>query len=458
MTDTVAVLDLGKTNLKLLAIDAEGRILDAETAENRPVAGPPYLHVDADHVWHWLLAALGRLAARHPIRAIVPCAYGSTAALVGEDGLVQLIMDYEADPPDAIKAAYTEAAPSFGEVFAPTNPAGLTLGRQIFWQASAFPGTFARTRHILPNAQYWAWRLSGVAATEVTSLGAQTHLWAPLANDYSSLVDSQGWRRLFPPMRKAWDVLGPVAAEVAAATGLPAVTPVLCGIHDSSANYLRYLAAGMSDFTLMSTGTWVISFNAAQPLDALDPTRDTVSNTDVHGNPVACSRFMGGREFALLAGDAADATATLDDVAALIGAGTMALPSFTDSGGPAPGTGGKGRIIGPEPQTPAARVALATLYTALMASLAIDHIGSKNTVVIDGGFAGNALFCKLIAALRPCQEVMVSPDRDGTALGAALLWKWAVQAGPIPLGLRTVPTPDIRGLEACAESWRRALG
>lgn len=421
MTEAVAVLDLGKTNLKLLAIDSDGRILQSETAENRPVDRPPYLHVDADHVWRWLLGALGTLATNHPIRAIVPCAYGSTGALIDGDGLVLPILDYEDEPPDEIKAAYAEIAPGFDEVCAPTNPGGLTLGRQVFWQSRAFPEAFAKARHLLPNAQYWAWRLSGEAATEITSLGAQTHLWAPKVNDYSSLVDREGWRPLFPPMRKAWDVLGTITPEVAAATGLPADTPVLCGIHDSSANYLRYLAAGMSDFTLMSTGTWVISFNAAQPLDALEPSRDTVSNTDLHGNPIACSRFMGGREFDLLAGDAPRDAATLEDIAALIAAGTMALPSFTDSGGPFPGTGGKGRVVGPEPQSPAARVALATLYTALMCSESIGAIGSRNDIVIDGSFAGNALFCQVMAALRPEQKVLVSPDRDGTALGAALL-------------------------------------
>jgi len=206
-------------------------------------------------------------------------------------------------PPEEIETTYAEATPDFDEVCAPTNPGGLTLARQVFWQSRAFPEQFAHTRHILPNAQHWAWRLSGVAATEITSLGAQTHLWAPKANDYSSLVDREGWRPLFPPMRKAGDVLGPITAEGATATGLPADTPVLCGIHDSNANYLRYLATGMTDFTLMSAGTWVISFNAAQPLHALDPARDTASNTDVYGNPVACSRFIGGREFDILAGD-----------------------------------------------------------------------------------------------------------------------------------------------------------
>ena len=453
MADIAAVLDLGKTNLKLLAIDSDGTILEGATAENRPVAGPPYLHADADEVWRWLMGALRLLNARHPIRAIVPCAYGSTAALIDEAGLVLPIMDYEADPPEEIKAAYAEAAPAFAESCAPTNPGGLTLARQVFWQSRAFPEAFARARHILPNAQYWAWRLTGVSASEVTSLGAQTHLWAPKAGDFSSLVEREGWRPLFPPMRKAWEVLGPITSAVAEATGLPPATPVLCGIHDSNANYLRYLAAGMTDFTLMSTGTWVINFNAAHPLDALDPARDTCSNTDVYGRPVACSRFMGGREFDILAGDAPRDAATLDDVAAVIAAGTMALPSFTDSGGPVPGTGGKGRIVGPQPETAAARVALATLYTALMSAQSIDVIGSANDIVIDGALARNRLFCEVLAALRPDQQVFVSPESDGTALGAALLPSLDSPPRPSASSLRAASTAEIAGLRAYTDSW-----
>src|SRR3546814_6408846 len=88
------------------------------------------------------------------------------------------------------------------------------------------------------------------------------------------------------------DVCSSDLAEAAAATGLPATTPVLTGIHDSNANFFRYRAAGFDDFTLMSTGTWLITFNAAQPLDRLDPARDTNSTTDVAGAPVAYSRFI----------------------------------------------------------------------------------------------------------------------------------------------------------------------
>jgi hypothetical protein len=55
----VAVLDFGKTNIKLLAIDpAEGRILESLSTANTGRPPPPYLHVDLAASEAWLLAAL----------------------------------------------------------------------------------------------------------------------------------------------------------------------------------------------------------------------------------------------------------------------------------------------------------------------------------------------------------------------------------------------------------------
>ncbi|MBX6324003.1 MAG: hypothetical protein IRY94_19470, partial [Rhodospirillaceae bacterium] len=256
--------------------------------------------------------------------------------------------------------------------------------------------------------------------------------------------------------RRAWDRLGPIRPEVAAATGLPPETPVLCGIHDSNANFLRYRAAGLSDFTLMSTGTWLIAFNPALPLCALPRGRDAVSNTDLEGRPVACSRFMLGRECALVAGEGVRARPTPADVEALVAEGVMALPSFTDTGGPYPWTGRKGRIVG-EPAGPRARGALAVLYGALMASAAVDVIGSRNDIVIDGPFAADPLFPALMAALRPRQRVRVAPQPDGTALGGALLARWSPGAAPVPVVLHDVAPAAIPGLEAYAAAWQAKL-
>jgi sugar (pentulose or hexulose) kinase len=452
-----AVLDVGKTNVKLLAIAPSGEILSSRQAPNAVRAGEPYPSCDTDHLWRWLMAALADLGERFAIRAIVPTSYGSTAALITGAELALPILDYEADPPAEVAAAYAEIAPWFEECCCPISPAGLTLGRQLFWQSRAFPEAFAGTRWILPFPQYWAWGLSGVPACEVTSLGAQSQLWNPRARDFSSLVEGQGWREKFPPLRNAWDVLGPLQLEVAERAGLPVETPVLCGIHDSNANYTRYLAAGLEDFTLISTGTWLISFNPRLPLERLDPLRDTVSNSDLLGRPVACARFMGGREYAQIAG--ADEPAPHPDesaVAALVARGVMALPSFTRSGGPFPGTGAKGRIVGAAPQSASERCALACLYVALMASVGLDLLESRGQVIVDGSFAETPLFTALLAALRPGQPVLVSTERNGTALGAALLVGWAERTAPAPLALRPVTPAAIPGLAAYAEDWRAA--
>ncbi|MGI9510761.1 MAG: FGGY-family carbohydrate kinase [Geminicoccaceae bacterium] len=450
----VAVLDVGKTHVKLFAISPDGGgVIDARQTGNRPLDGPPYLHADVEHVFAWMVEALGDFAEHFEIEAIIPTAYGSTAGLIDEQGLVLPMMDYEAEPPDDIKEAYAEIAPAFDEVCCPINPGGLTLARQLFWQSRQFADDFDRARWILPAAQYWAWRLSGVAASEVTSLGAQTQLWNPRSRSLSSLAVREGWSRKFPPLRKAFDTLGPLHPTLAQHIGRSASPPpVLVGIHDSNANYTRYLAAGLERFTLISSGTWLITFDTDLPLDRLDPGRDMVSNTDLEGRSVACTRFMGGREFVEIAGeDGLRATPTLEDAAGMVVQGTMALPSFTDSGGPFPGTGDRGRIVGPRPEGPAERAALASLYVALVTAKDLDLLEAAGNVIVDGSFADNRLFAGLLAALRPDVAISISPERDGTALGASLLWGWPKTAD---LVLEPVRALAIDGLEAYSRDWR----
>ena len=230
---------------------------------------------------------------------------------------------------------------------------------------------------------------------------------------------------------------------------------MLTGIHDSNANYARYLAAGLERFTLISSGTWLITFDTDLTLDRLDPARDMVSNTDLEGRTVACTRFMGGREFADIAGrDGLVARPDLADVTKIVEQGTMALPSFTDSGGPFPGTGNRGRIEGPVPQTPAEKAALATLYIALVTDTDLDLLASSGPIIIDGSFASNDLYAGILAALRPTQTVAVSRDHDGTALGAALLWGWDTRTEAARLRLDEVRPVGRDLLDSYRARWR----
>ena len=136
-------------------------------------------------------------------------------------------------------------------------------------------------------------------------------------------------------MRHAWDPLGTVRPELAAATGLPTSCRVLAGIHDSNASYLPHLVARTRPFTVLSTGTWIIAMAPGLPLAGLDADADMLADVDARGEPVPTARFMGGREVELVAGaDALPTPATRADAAAIVADGVMALPSFVAGSGP----------------------------------------------------------------------------------------------------------------------------
>jgi sugar (pentulose or hexulose) kinase len=258
-------------------------------------------------------------------------------------------------------------------------------------------------------------------------------------------------------MAWAWDTIGRLRLEFLG-DSFRGEGRVLAGVHDSNANYLRYLAAGLAHFTLLSTGTWIIGFDNSTPLSALDPARDTVSNTDVFGRQVASCRFYGGREFEILARGAPAEVATVEAASRLVRQGTFALPSFTDSGGPVPRSGGKGRIVGPAPQSAEEDSALAALYCALMVAESLDAIGSRHDVIIDGPFSRNGIFVGMLAALRPQQRLLVSDLREGTTAGAACLALMPDGRLPrIALELRTVVPARIEAMAAYHESWRMGL-
>ena len=146
----------------------------------------------------------------HPIDAISVTTHGATAALVDAEGeLVLPVLDYEFDGPDGLREAYEKIRPPFSETGSPKLPLGLNLGAQLFWLQETFPDSFGQVSAILTYPQFWASKLTGVAASEVTSLGCHTDLWNPYRRDFSSLVDKMGWRGLFPPLRRAADMLGP---------------------------------------------------------------------------------------------------------------------------------------------------------------------------------------------------------------------------------------------------------
>ncbi|KQV82431.1 L-fuculose kinase [Massilia sp. Root351] len=444
------VLDIGKTNVKLALIDGGGRTLAEQRSPNAIVMDGLYPHHDTERIWTWMLDAMRAFAQLAQVAAIVPVTHGATAALVDDDGLVLPVLDYEFGLPPSQDAAYRALRPSYASSYSPLLPAGLNLGRQLAWQAHAYPEQFARARHILMYPQYWAWRLSGVPASEVTSLGCHTDLWQPARQQYSALVERMGWSGLFPALQPAWAPLGALKRELAAQTGLPADCQVICGIHDSNASLLRHLN-GAGPRTVLSTGTWVIAAAIGMPLDGLREADDMLANSNALGEPVACMRFMGGREFAELAGPAPE-PCSVDDLQRLISQGSMALPCFAAAGGPFGGRAGA--IAGPAPQTAQERYALATLYCVLMSDYCLSALNAaQGDVVVEGSYTGNPHFAPLLAALRPGQAVGCSDDASGTTCGAWMLAHWTAAGRDGDGVIGTGSTPPAAAKALTLDGW-----
>lgn len=455
------ILDIGKTNVKLHVLDAERKSVFSESRSNKVMMQGEYPHADVDGIWSWMIDVCHRLSTQFSINAMSITTHGATAALINRDsaadgnGLVMPVLDYEYDGINIIDEKYNEVRPAFEQSFSPALPAGLNLGRQLYWLQHTYPEKFAEATDILMYPQYWAWRLTGQTSTEITSLGCHTDLWSVSDNDYSTLVTTQNWRDQFPPIKPAWTNLGKISQSFAELASLPQTCRVYAGLHDSNASYLRYkLHQKDQPFTVVSTGTWTILMSSGVALSNLSAQKDMLANVDAMGEPIACARFMGGREFeaicAKLGGAFGDPVES-SVLQSLINKGCMALPDFSQGSGP---FGGRvAEFVGDISAHQGTEIA--TLYCALMIDYQLDELNAQDNIYIEGAFLQNTLLCSILAQLRPQQSVWLSADATGTVQGCAYLTDW--QNAPKDIDLKPAIATQLVNLETYKQDWLSRL-
>ncbi|MEO0550803.1 MAG: FGGY family carbohydrate kinase [Pseudomonadota bacterium] len=457
----VAVLDIGKTNVKLHVLNADLNSVGVESIPNTVLLEDPYPQYSVDKIWDWLVRMLREFAANFSIGAINVSAHGATAAIVnanvsnGRDGLVLPILDYEFDGPDRLRSDYDQVRPGFESTYSPVLPFGLNLGAQLFWQSRMYPEAFAQASHILAYPQYWVWRMTGALCSEVTSLGCHTDLWCPGEGQWSSLATKFGWSDLFPSLVSAWGAVANVHPRFAEQTGLDPSCRIFPGLHDSNASFARYLGrAEAAPFAVVSTGTWAIAMASGASLQTLDSRRDMLANVDAMGRPIACARSMGGREYDKICetlGATTEAYVDAAEISEIVNKGAMALPDF--SGGSGPFGGAEGAIVNAYEGMNG--TALATLYAALMVDLKLNLLEAQGDVFIEGAFANNQTLCALVAQLRPDQRVFVSGDKTGTVVGCAQL-AFGTSVDPVDRSIK-VSAAGVSGLRQYKDLWRKNL-
>lgn len=271
-------LDVGTTNVKAVVYEPIGRAVagaSVATRTHHPKAGAA--HYVATELWEQVVTALREaLGMLDPEQ--VSAIRGVAVTSMGESGVP---LDKHGEPTfDAIAWFDTRSAPqaaALGERFgrdALFASSGLSLQPiwslcKLLWLREHEPQAFDRTVRWLNVADYIAYRLSGVHATDY-SLASRTHAlvlrerrWnETLLNDLGIPIE------MFAPLVASGERLGPITPEAARQTGLPAATLVAAGGHD---HVCGALAAGVTE-----PGQVLNSIGTAEALFAplLEPVSD----------------------------------------------------------------------------------------------------------------------------------------------------------------------------------------
>lgn len=406
-----------------------GRLLDRQTHSNEARTVDGIRRLDTTGIGEWLVEAIARYRG-HPVDTLIPTGHGAGVAAIVDGALAFAPLDYEQTIPADIMTAYRAERDPFAITGSPALPDGLNMGSQLFWLDRLYPEAMASAT-LVPWAQYWAWFLTGIAKSEMTSLACHTDLWFPGENRFSPMAKRLGWAERFAPLAHAADPIGRVKPDIAAVAGLPAAAKVLAGIHDSNAALLSASASkeiARREATILSTGTWFIAMRLAEDgssTGALSEHRDGLINVDANGRCIPSARFMGGREIEVALGSDADRIDIADDQAALISAaagvvaeGAMLLPTFANGCGPFPD--GQSRWI-EQPADRQARRAAVALYAALVTDASLDLVGTSERLVIEGRFANCDLFVRALASLRPGTDVFAAGEENDVSFGALRL-------------------------------------
>lgn len=444
----LAVFDFGKTNSKLFVFSPEGEVISERRTKPEWIDYRGKKVLDDARLFGWVRAELAAAVEAYGVTGVMVSAHGCTFAYVrAADELMHPILDYEQEIPDHLAAEIDPQLPAFSESYTPVLPLGFSIVRHMYWLEKTEPVAVSASDAVLLYPQFWCWRLGGRKVSEWSYVGAHNQLWAPLKGDFTGLVAKLGWRSLFPVLVPAGTVIG--EASVTLSDGSTRAVAIHNGAHDSNAALAYYRMTGLAEFTIVSTGTWVIIINLDCPLDALDKDRDMLANTTVLGEPAPTLRFMGGREYDLIS-QGWNKPISQSAVDAVMARGVFAMPSWT-AGGPFPETHGEivgGEIDGEE------LAAVAALYVVLMTDLSLDLIRSEKKIVVDGGLAKMDLYTSMLAQLRTGQTVVKSAMSEGSATGAAAIAFDALGSRPFRDETSPVAPGAIVGLEEYRDRWR----
>ena len=405
------VLDIGKTNVKLLFLRNKKIIKEYKTKQTIKYYRNIIRTLEADKVVDWLIKKINNESKYYIFENFVCTTHGCSLAFIDFNNKeILACTDYEFNF-DKYKKDFLKIQPKFTSSFTPLLEGGLNTGVQLFYLYKKFPNILKKTKYILSYPQYISWKLSKTYASEITYIGCHSFLWDFKKNYYSQLVKKLSVEKKFPALKKAWDVIGQYEINNKKIN-------ILNGIHDSNASYLYFLKSNIKNFTLVSTGTWYITLNQQASVKILEPNYDMLCGINAFGKSVPTMRFMGGREYDILIKKLKISSKKFKISQSNI-LDNLIFPSFA-SGGPFKIKNYSLRKI--LALSSDEKYSLICIYISFVLNFVLDRINSKNTIILDGPIIKNKHIMNIISSIRDNQKIFKNNEEIGTGLGASILF------------------------------------
>jgi sugar (pentulose or hexulose) kinase len=427
MQEVTAIFDIGKTNKKFLLYNVDlqviheeqGKIPEIEDDEGFPCD-------DLFAITSWIKRVWKNIEqdTNIEIKRLNFTTYGATLVHLDKHGqvLTPLYNYLKPLPEDMLHDFYQKYGNKIDLAVQTASPAlgMLNAGLQLYWLKYHKPAIFEQLNASLHFPQYCAYLFSGKYSSELTSIGCHTMLWDFLRKDYHTWVYQENINRLFPAIANAYDN----------GTALFRGNQIPCGVglHDSSASLIPYKSLTDSPFVLLSTGTWGIALNpfSQSPLSQNELEQDCLNYMTFEGNPVKASRLFIGNLHEKTTERLADFFHQSShyfkeiDIAANISQEEIMNPSASFQ---------EDNLVVYSSYEIAYQAFMLDLVRAQVQKikLILDPTVSYKILFVDGGFAKNPTFIRLLSSAFPDWQVKTVAFSQGTSLGAAMVMNKSVK-------------------------------
>jgi xylulokinase len=440
--DLVVGLDVGTTNLKCLALDGAGSIV-AQCCEPTPRSHPRRGWTDFEPVSIWEAACrairgvVSQLEHPEAVKGIAVSSLAESVVPIDSEGrpLAPAIAWF--DLRTVAEYEWIRDRVGYETLFkiSGLNPDPMFGLCKILWVKNHNPAAFQKVCHWLHFADYVAFRLCGIPATD-PSLACRTLAYDLNRGTWASeILEAVGVApSSFPPICKSGTPLGFITPSSATATALPRTTVVSVGIHDHPSG--AFAAGGLKAGVLFDSIGTSESLNSIFKKPLSDP------RIAAHGLAQGAiwieepSYYLtGGLQTAGAAvewfckelGGKAGIAELVDEAALVDEAVPVFLPHLVRSLTPYPDAQASGAFIGIKSTT-----TRGAMFRAVLEGLAFEARAIADAMVTVAGLPpfqkivtiGSSLQNRLLTQIKADVygfSINVNPVRETVSLGAALL-------------------------------------